>query len=126
MEGSDPMIITQLKQTDELTNLPFARHIEAHKTDPLTFLIKDAGQIIGFIKLQQTDQNSYQLTKFVINQPDNPEQVLDLFYHILAMVEKKGARALLVETDQAPLIELLTWLGFKQHAEGSKRFVYTY
>ena len=126
MKGNDPMIITQLKQADDLSNLPFAHHIEEHKTDPLTFLIKDDGQIIGFIKLQKTAQNSYQLAKFVINQPDNPEQVLDLFYHILVMVGKKGARKLFVETDQAPLIDLLTWLNFNQDREDSKRYSYTY
>ncbi|WP_440897919.1 hypothetical protein ACS127_08125 [Amphibacillus sp. Q70] len=120
------MFLTQLKTEEELADLPFSHLIKADQTESTTYLIKDSQQTIGFIHLNIVEQQIFKLEKFVIYKPNQSEQIIEIFYHILEMVKKKGAHHLLIETEQEALIELLNWLGFKRWPETLNTFGYTY
>lgn len=120
------LLLSQLKLEEDLSNLPFNHLIKTDQTDSSTYLIKDNQEIIGFINLKNVGQNLMKLDKFVICKPDHSEQIIEVFYHILELVEKEDVDHLLIETDQESLVELLNWLGFKRWSEAHHTYGYPY
>lgn len=127
MKGYDSMNFTQLEYLDEINHLSFADQIDLAMSDNRqTFLINDAAQAIGYIQLIKQDEAVYRLKKFSIQQPDQAEEIINIFHHILRFVKEKSAEQLIVKTDQEAVQTLLYLLGFERDLEVDNYFSYTY
>lgn len=120
------MIFSELKQPEEVKDLPFSHLIKDQTKDGMTYLINNKQETIGFITVEELEPKVFKLDKFVISKPKESEELIEIFYHILELVEQSGAEHLVIESKQSALIELLNWLGFKRWPELDATYGYTY
>ena len=120
------MRLTQLQAEESVNELPFQDLINQNLTDSVTYLIKHQERIIGFVEVEQLEEGTYKLTKFVVTKLDHSEQLIEIFYHILEKVDRSDVDHLLVETKEEPLIELLNLLGFKRWTTEKDTLGYSY
>lgn len=120
------MLLTPIKKDDSLRELPFYHLLVTDDVDVMTYLIRKREEIIGFVRLDEVDLDTYKLVKFVMNRPENSEELIEIFYHLLEAVDQIKAQHLLVETNKRPLIELLGWLGFKAWPQEKNCYGYSF